>query len=197
MSKILEVRSAPEVRAIAESRTVEGYAALFNSRTELWPGMYEVIKPGAFKEALKTSDVRALFDHKSDKILARTKSGTLQLWEDEIGLKYRFDSPNTTAGNDLLVSLERRDIAESSFSFYMDGGREEWSRIEGGQLREIHAVGSVADISPVTYAAYTDTTAAKRSAEVRNAQFEADQKPKYTGNENRSRLLDLYAKQLK
>ena len=54
---------------------IEGYFAVFNSPYEFWPGASEVILPGAFDESV-SGDVRALVNHNSDLVLARTKSGT-------------------------------------------------------------------------------------------------------------------------
>ena len=99
-----------------EKRTITGIAAVFNSRTELWKDTFEEIDPAAFNDVLQ-DDVRALFNHNADHILARTKSGTLKLSVDKTGLKYEFDAPETTAGNDLLVSLQRGDIDQSSIGF--------------------------------------------------------------------------------
>lgn len=173
----------------ATGRTIQGYAALFNSRTELWPGFSEEIAPGAFKNALQNSDIRALFNHEPNLILARSP-GTMEVWEDETGLWYRFEAPNTTLGNDLLEMIKRGDVSQSSFAFTVKSAEETRSE-DGGFLRRITEVRALYDVSPVTYPAYNDTSVSVR------AKFEADQKPKYTGNENRSRLLDLYAKQLK
>ena len=74
---------------VKDGNYVFGYAALFNSMSEEFFGMWrEVIDPGAFDDA-DISDVRALFNHDNNLLLARTKSGTLDLEIDANGLKWQ------------------------------------------------------------------------------------------------------------
>jgi uncharacterized protein len=155
-----------ELRKEGEKRTVTGTAALFNSRTELWTDTFEEIAEGAFDDVMN-DDVRALFNHNEDNILARTKSGTLRLSVDSGGLKYEFDAPNTTAGNDLLESLSRGDIDQSSFAFSVKS--VEWTDLGNNKwLRKILKIKRLYDVSPVTYPAYEDTTVALREKEKRD-----------------------------
>ncbi len=152
--------------AVDSGRTIEGYAALFNSRTEIWPGFFEEIAPGAFKNAIGKSDVRALFNHDQNRILARTSSGTLQIGEDDKGLWYRFEMPDTTEGNDLLTMIKRGDISQSSFAFTVKAS--EWiEENDNTTLRIIKECEQLFDVSPVTYPAYQDTsvTARKKAEE--------------------------------
>lgn len=167
----IEVRQSEE----GESRMVEGYAAVYESNSEEMWGFIERIAPGAFDTALAVSDVRALVNHDPDKILARTASGTLTLSVDERGLKYSFEAPETTAGNDLLISLQRGDINQSSFGFTV--AEDEWEfRDDGPDVRTITRVDRLFDVSPVTYPAYPDTTVAQRSHEAAKAEWEQEQK---------------------
>jgi HK97 family phage prohead protease len=146
-------------------RTVEGYAAVFSSPTTIdW--FTEVIEPGAFDEALSRSDCRALFNHKDSYLLARQSSGTLSLSIDERGLRYTFESPNTTVGNDILEMITRGDLKESSFAFTV--AEQEWAeeKDEAGNwtyTRKIKKIDRLYDVSPVTYPAYADTSVAARS----------------------------------
>jgi len=152
-----------ELRAGKEGRTIEGYAAIYNEETELW-GFREMIETGAFDNA-NVSDVRALFNHNPDMILARTSSGTLTVETDDKGLKYSFEAPNTTLGNDLLEMVRRGDISQSSFAFTIEA--QQWEERDGDDmpLRRITEVRDVFDVSPVTYPAYEKTTATARSLE--------------------------------
>ena len=96
---------------------VEGYAAVFNTDSEDM-GFIERIAPGAFKKALKTSDVRALFNHDSNIILGRTSAGTLELKEDKKGLHMSVTPPDTQLVRDMVLApIERGDITQQSFSF--------------------------------------------------------------------------------
>jgi hypothetical protein len=146
-------------------RTVSGYAAVFNSPTTIgW--FTEIIEPGAFDDAIAASDARALFNHEDEYLLARQSSGTLKLSIDDRGLKYEFESPETSMGNDILVMINRGDLKESSFAFTVaEQSWEEAADEEGNwsYTRRIKKVDRLYDVSPVTYPAYPDTSVAARS----------------------------------
>lgn len=168
-----------ELRASAESRRVEGYAAVFGSESEELGWFVEEIAPGAFDDVLN-DDVRALYNHDENLILARTASGTLELWVDEKGLRYAFDAPNTTAGNDLLESIKRGDISQSSFGFRVKD--DKWEELEmelNGKKwfktkRIIVKIERLFDVSPVTFPAYPDTEVARRSLDARKKEEAPD-----------------------
>ena len=167
-----------ELRAAAEGeepKKVFGYAAKFNSRSENLGGashqFYEILKPGAFDGVLN-DDVRALLNHESSAILARSKNGTgsLSLGVDDVGLWYEFEAPDTQIGRDLMTSLKRGDIDQSSFSFTVEKDGESWESKQDGDgpmvhTRTISKIARLFDVSPVTYPAYPDATVALRSLE--------------------------------
>lgn len=142
------------------TRTISGYAAVFNSQTLLWDDLSEVIVPGAFSKAISNSDVRCLFNHDWSNVLGRTKSGTLRLEEDERGLKFEVDLPDTTVARDLVKSMERGDINQCSFGFVPT--EETWDYNSEPMLRTIHEV-ELYEVSIVPLPAYEDTEAALRS----------------------------------
>lgn len=154
-----------EARTEAEGpRRLAGYAALYNRETVIGNLFREVIAPGAFRSALQRGDdVRALFNHDPNVILGRSSSGTLRLFEDESGLRYEVDLPDTQAGRDLWTLVERGDITQSSFAFSVPEGGQDWR--DGGDLRVITDV-RLFDVSPVTYPAYNETSVSVRSAAV-------------------------------
>lgn len=162
-TKNKEQRGVYEMRAVVDGdgkKKIVGYAAKFNKETQIM-GFREKIAPGAFDDVLD-QDVRALFNHDPNHVLARTKSGTLELEVDDTGLKYEFFPPDTTAGKDLVESIARGDIDQSSFGFIVK--TDTWTRNnDGTDVRTIKKVGQLLDISPVTYAAYEDTAVALRS----------------------------------
>ena len=146
------------------SVSVEGHAAIFNVMSENLGGFREVIHEGAFDDVLN-DDVRALFNHDSNLILGRTPN-TLSISVDKRGLVYSYESPDTTYAKDLLISLERSDVNQSSFGFNVasiDGA--EWVEDEetGALTRHIKKFSRLFDVSPVTFAAYPQTDVAKRS----------------------------------
>lgn len=173
---------AVELRAVGDGaeakRKVRGYAAVFGKRSDNLGGdsyqVFEVIEPGAFDDVLK-DDVRALFNHDANLILARSKggAGTLSLGVDEQGLWYEFEAPDTQAGRDLMVSLSRGDVDQSSFAFTVNRDGQKWVEVTEGEktiaTRTIKKVARLYDVSPVTYPAYPDASAALRSLEQHRA----------------------------
>lgn len=137
-----------------------GHAAVFDSPSQDLGGFIEEVDRGAFDGVLE-DDVRALFNHDANFILGRTKSGTLRLSVDDKGLRYEFDIPDTSAGRDLKVSMERGDIDQSSFGFRVK--EDEWRELDDGTVkRTILELERLYDVSPVTFPAYPDTDVAKR-----------------------------------
>jgi HK97 family phage prohead protease len=179
-----------EIRADKDEdkpRKVKGYAAKYNSRSSNLGGeryqMFETIAPGAFDGVLG-DDVRALFNHDPNMILARSKNGegSLRIGTDETGLFYEFDAPNTRAGDDLLESIRRGDVDQSSFAFRVDSEGEEWAERQDGDgpiiyERTIKKVSRLFDVSPVTYPAYPDATVALRSLEAHAKRSEPEPVP--------------------
>ena len=171
LNEVVEQRAYDgELKAAVEGRTVEGYASVFNSMSEDLGGFREIILPGAFSEVLD-NDVRALYNHDSNYLLARTTSGTLELKEDDKGLYYRFEMPNTSYGNDMLELFRRGDLTQSSFGFTVE--KDNWRMEDGQQVRYIERVGSLFDVSPVVFPAYSQASSGLRSAEP-NGESEAE-----------------------
>ena len=168
MSKQYEQRSSTEKLTVEERQegsdklTINGYAAVFNSLSHDLGGFRERIDPAAFNEVLE-NDVRAAFNHDPSMILGRTSAGTLRLSIDDTGLRYEVDLPNSTMGRDLYESVQRGDIAESSFKFTVLD--DEWRDTEEGVIRTIKQVGRLIDVAPVSFPAYPDATVAARSLE--------------------------------
>lgn len=143
--------------------TVVGHAAVFNKLSRDLGGFVEKIEVGAFDDVL-SDDVRALINHDANLILGRTEAGTLELKADNEGLSYKINMPDTSYARDLAVSLERGDISQSSFGFVIE--EDSWDVLDDGMvIRTIKKVKRLYDVSPVTYPAYPDTDAAKRSLE--------------------------------
>ena len=177
----IEKRAATIEAAQEESSMVTGYAAVFDSDSEDLGGFIEQIERGAFKEAIERSDVRALFNHDDNFILARTASGTLKLYEDERGLKYEFEAPKTTAGNDLLEMIKRGDISQSSFGFTVE--EDDWSNRDGMAFRKIKKVKRLYDVSPVTFPAYPEASVAVRKLEqLKQAELQASEVKEHKNN---------------
>lgn len=152
-------------KGVAQTMTVSGYAALYNSETVIFGLWRERIAPGAFASALNGSDdVRALFNHDPSLLLGRSASGTLQLSEDETGLKYDVDLPDTQLARDVRELIKRGDVTGSSFGFRID--EEDWddAPTKEGKLPlvTIRKV-ELFDVSPVTFPAYPQTSVSARA----------------------------------
>lgn len=157
----LSTRAEGEEKAVA----IEGYAAVFNSKTSIGGWFDEVIEPGAFSRSLSDNgDIRALFNHNWDNVLGRTRSQTLELREDEKGLNFKVELPDTSVARDLTISMERGDINQCSFGFFITD--EEWNYNVEPALRTIKEV-ELFEISIVSIPAYDDTEASLvRSKEI-------------------------------
>ena len=171
---------------------IGGYAALFNTRTDLgW--FEEEVLPGAFDSVLK-DDTRCLFNHNPNYILARSTNGkgTLKLSVDEKGLKYEYITPNRSYAKDLEDAIDKGDVTQSSFAFIAEEVR--WIEKEGEKdLRQIVKVGELFDVAPVTYPAYTDTSVAKRSHEAYKEDVDEEDGAKV--DESRNNELDEHEAQ--
>lgn len=143
------------------SAKIVGYAAVFDVLSEeLW-GFREKIAPGAFSKTIREADVRALWNHDSNYVLGRTKSGTLSLMEDEIGLAIEVEPPDAQWARDLMVSIDRSDVDQMSFGFYTI--RDKWEMDDDEELIRTLQEVELFDVSPVTYPAYPQTTVQLRS----------------------------------
>lgn len=152
-----------EIREIDGKPAIEGYAAVFNQFSDDLGGWQEIIRPGAFAGVLG-DDVRCLWQHEPLYVLGRRQSETLAIWEDEVGLRYRVTPPETQWARDVLVTIRRGDVNQSSFMFIVMPDGERWFLDEKGSVkREIIRYAALYDVGPVTFPAYPTTTAQARS----------------------------------
>jgi len=163
---IVQHRSSPFVSIRVEKRSADskprivGHAAVFNELSEEIWGFREEIAPGAFKESIENgADVRALWNHDVNFVLGRTTSGTLKVWEDDVGLAIYLLPPDTQLVNDLVIEpINRGDVDQMSFGFIPIIEQFDSER----NVRVIIKV-DLFDVSPVTYPAYPQTDVAVRA----------------------------------
>lgn len=174
-----------EYREDGEEGRITGTASEVNKWYDV--GWFEerVVK-GAFDDVLG-DDVRALFNHDPNLVLARTKSGTLDLAIDKKGnLTYSYQTPNRSYAKDLEDTVKIKDVDQSSFAFRVakNGDKWEW-RDDDNDLkkdrRTITKFERIYDVSPVTYAASPTTTVATRKLENHNGELKEAKKKR---NEN-------------
>lgn len=147
-----------ELRAESDGNTIVGYAAIWDSPSEPMP-FIEYVKRGAFSKTLNDgADVRLLVDHEGVP-LARTKSGTMTLVEDERGLRMeaKLDPMNPDAAR-IMSAMKRGDLSQMSFAFRTV--KDNWNNDRS--VRELREV-QLFDVSVVTFPAYEETVAELRS----------------------------------
>jgi HK97 family phage prohead protease len=162
-----------ELRAEGDGMTFVGYAAKFNSPSEDLGGFVETIEQGAFRRSLRSrNDVKLLVNHDTGRVLASTRSGTMKLYEDEVGLRVEASLPNTTDGRDMAELLKRGDLNKMSFGFSVikDAWNEEMTQRTLKSVRLFEA-------SIVAFPAYSATEAMVRSLDkaANRAQVDADE----------------------
>lgn len=167
---------AVQVREEDGVKIIEGHAAVFGQTVDIAGWFDEEIESGCFDRALKEKqDVRCLANHDPSRLLGRTKSGTLSLSIDKTGLKYEDQVPETTAGNDTVISIERGDMTGSSFGFIIR--KQEWIYgKDGDKDKRIIKDVDLFDVSPVTFPAYDETDVAVRAHQEWRAQMESEQR---------------------
>jgi len=147
---------------------IEGYFAVFNKETELWPGAFEEIAPEAFDGTL-LDDVRALINHDTTLVLGRTKSNTLELKVDNVGLWGRIKiNTNDTDAMNLYERVARGDVDQCSLGFNILAEETDW-RDDGTVKWTIKEV-RLFEVSPCTFPAYEQTGIQARKAAVEQHQ---------------------------
>jgi HK97 family phage prohead protease len=154
------VRNIEARQAEDGTMRMAGYAAVFNEASLPLP-FIEKIAPGAFTKTLQeTPDVRLLANHEGLP-MARTKNGTMRLYEDERGLYFEAELANTQEARDLYTLVERGDVDQMSFAFRVI--RQNWSKDRTERtLTEVSLADG--DVSIVTYPAYPATSVEAREA---------------------------------
>jgi HK97 family phage prohead protease len=156
---------APEFRVSQDANdapVITGYAAVFDTQSADM-GWIEEIDPHSFDSVLAANpDVRSLWNHNPDFPLGRTSAGTLSLNLDDKGLSYSVIAPDTSYARDLVVSMRRKDVTQSSFGFICK--RDQWTdNPDGSVTRRILEFAELIDVSPVTFPAFDAATAGVRS----------------------------------
>jgi HK97 family phage prohead protease len=155
------LRLPVEIRGTSgPARTIGGYAAVFGTPSENLGGFIERVDYRAMNKSRGDGwpGVVARFNHRDEYILGATHSGTLRLAVDNYGLGYEVDLPESR--NDVLESVTRGDIANSSFAFQCVD--DDWSYANDVALRTLLSVRLI-DVAPVVTPAYPDATVGLRS----------------------------------
>ena len=141
---------------------IAGYAAVFDVLSGDLGGFRERIAVGAFGDSLN-GDVVALWQHDSSRVLGRTRSGTLRLWEDGSGLGFEIEPPDTPTGIEAVISIRRGDVTQMSFGFSVPDGGDAWEESDDGTVVRVLRRVNLWEVSPVTWPAYSATSVAVRN----------------------------------
>ena len=163
----------------------EGYGAVFNSPTRIdsWEGTFdEQIAPGAFRKSLKERTPKFQFDHGHHPLIGSIPIGAItEISEDDRGLFVQ-----ARLGQHIIIDLIREAISTGAIdgmSFRFSVVRDEWVDKNGKVIKsddELHRIlwgeeperapllrtlkeVKVAEVGPVVWPAYSDTSAAVRS----------------------------------
>lgn len=150
-----------EIRAEGDSGLkVEGYAAVFGEETNVGGMFIEEIQRGAFKDAIGRDDVVFLINHEGLP-LARTRSGTLEIKEDDHGLFMSATlDPKDPDVDRIAIKMERGDLDKMSFAFWPEVS--EWD--DTGEIpKRVIQQASLYDVSIVTTPQYDGTEIGLRS----------------------------------
>jgi uncharacterized protein len=149
-----------EIRADTAQRRLEGYAAVFNQDAPI-AHFVERIAPGCFRSTLSAGDdVLCLVDHDPSALLGRTKSGTLSLSEDQRGLAFTVQLPDTQLARDTLALAQRGDIGGASIGFHIE--KDSWPAADQRVLQAVKLI----EISIVrAFPAYPQTSVQARALE--------------------------------
>lgn len=166
---ITEKRELPDYKVeLHESedgvRTVVGYAVKWNTLSQklgYWRRFREQFTKGAFSNSLANFDQRALWSHDTNQVLGRTKNGTLRLTEDDIGLRFEIDLPNSPMGDNAYESIKRGDVDGVSFGFRQKV--EEWDEQDPDNIIRTVKEADLFEISPTGFPAYSNSEVAVRS----------------------------------
>lgn len=150
---------------------VEGMGIVYNSKTEIYPGIFESILPGAFSESLSSfRTVKSFINHKPSEILSTTRSEpALEILDGENFLEFSAPIPPTTYGKDLIINLERGNIKGASFSFSISENGDHYKKLPDGSLHRTIVEAEIYEVGPVTNPAYEQTEVNLRNKEFFNS----------------------------
>lgn len=129
-----------------QDKVISGYALKFNTPSKDLRGFVEIITPEAL-EKTDLSDVCCLIEHDFTQILERTKSGSLEVEVDEIGLKFKCTLPDTSYANDVYENTKKGNIDSMSFGFTIPNDGDIFQKKGDKVVRTVKNIKSLFDVS--------------------------------------------------
>lgn len=180
-----------EIRS--DSTIVDGYVNAVERESRLIMDVQgnfrEKIKAGTFEKALKRAEnVRMLLNHDKNRVLANTKDGTLELYEDSIGLRARA----TITDSEVMEKAKKGELRGWSFGFIAHA--DEWEKRDNAPsirtLTDIELT-EVSLIDNTRLPAYIGTSVETRDGkEILNEVREMDKCKVYTSDFSEIRTVD-------
>jgi uncharacterized protein len=153
--------------ASSDKCTIAGQAAVFNSRSQNLGGYYEMLADGCFTPALEDPDLEcySLFNHEASRLLGVTTNGSVRVSQDKKALNQETDLDGSTEdARSMAAHVATGRITRMSFAMYVAPDGSEWSEDKNNDvIRTVTKVSRLADVSPVTYAAYDAANIGMRS----------------------------------
>lgn len=165
------VDDEPEAELVVEKRSngrevIRGLAVPYNRLSVDLGGFRERILPGAFDKVLGRQrgkqEILSYFNHDANWLLGRESAGTLEVVQEERGISYIVEPPDTQAGRDVLALVRSKNLRGSSFAFTVaPKNGERYTNDEGGKvIREVVEAAGLFEMGPVVTPAYSSTNVA-------------------------------------
>jgi len=165
--RVTEIRANTPTADGDKALVLSGRPVVYDSPTRINDigGSYiEIIKRGALDNA-DLHDVRLLVGHDTSRIpLARTPK-TMELKVDSDGLVFEAVLPNTEAGREAFLAVERGDLRGLSYAFTVPEGGDEYD--PKTNTRTIKRIAKVYECSLTGFPAYESTYVSAESRESR------------------------------
>lgn len=185
MDPVVETRTLPFTVERADTGddtgdglTLEGYAAVFNSRTRIesfFEGTFdEIIAPGSFKRTLNARTPVLQFDHGSHPMIGGMPLGRYErIREDNHGLHVRARLSDNWLTQPVRDAIRDGAVTGMSIRFTVPARKDEWDDSGPVPVRTIREI-NLFEAGPVVFPAYEDTTVGVRGRDIAAALTDPD-----------------------
>jgi hypothetical protein len=195
LSSKLEIREN-DVEDDKKEKYLDGYAVKWEQLSKKLGWYYrfrEKFVKGAFEQSLKDDEQRALWNHNTDIVLGNTKPKTLELSEDDVGLRFSIKLPKNSWGEDSYESVQRGDVDGVSFGFKVS--LEEWNETDPDDVIRTIKTAKLFEVSPTVFPAYEGASEVSvRNYDPYKEYKEKQEKQDPGSKENRNNFSELRKK---
>lgn len=187
----IDVESIETRATESNDHLIEGYINKFDKKSQFMK-FFEQVDRNAFNRTLAQGhNIFGMYNHSSDKILGSTKTGSLKLSVDEVGLRFSLQiNPNVSYAKDVYELVRSGDVDGCSFGFYVL--EDEWSyQDDGTELRTILDL-ELLECTITPFPAYLDSEASVRSYDqFKNKQLEQQKQEEQRKLKQRQIAIEL------